>query len=752
MLRVINFWFAIQASRRAELKITDQTLNEFRRILTLVFLCAFLTQGHVLFAQGKDAGALRQAAADHMKYEEYHQAVPVLEQLIKMEPENASFNFWFGKSLYNTYQKKRSLKYLRKANELDPEIDREINHYLAHSLHYNHFFKEAIQQYQLDLKHHRINSEPFEYVMNRIAQCDYGERMMKNLNPDWDRVIITNLGDSINTEFAEHSPVISANDSILLYTARRPECLGADPEAHFYDEDVYLAYKKDGKWMRGKNIWQPVNSKGHDATIALTADGMTLFIYRHKKDGGFYVTKFDTLGKVWREPKPMEKPFNSRFYEACVFLSPDGEKLYFSSNRPGGYGGKDIYVSYLQDDGEFGEPQNLGPKVNGPFDEDSPFLHPDGKRLYFSSNGPNSIGGFDLFLTEMSEDGKDWLTPINMGYPVNDADDDIYFVLNSEGNTGYYASGKEGGLGEKDIYSIEFPYYPYPRRHNIIVLEGAVIDKFTSDTLEARVRLINKTTGAYQEMMVNRIDPRMFHFELAAESDYVLEVVSEGYGEHSETLISPRLMGKDIYIERTILLGNPVVAEEDPVEIMNIYYDFDLWDLREESVEELDRVVAYMKADPNIELEIRGHTDWYNTVKYNQDLSENRAGEPYKYLLLEGIERKRIRLKGFSENNPLDINENDEGRQYNRRAEFVFYRGSKIVYKSVKLRSGIDGVRVDHAPPKGKPGFDEPESVVFIEDSGSEPYSRHSASNRDDHEAVRIYEYHSPLVEIASRR
>ncbi len=713
-------------------------------------ICMFLHAGKT-FSQAGDMEALRQQAAEYMQYEEYHAAVGVLRELIRFEPDNASFNFWYAKSLYNTYKKKGCLQYFERTGKLDPEVDREFHHYYALALHYNHFFKEAIAEYQMDLKYHRINSEPFEYVLNRIAQCDYGNRMLKNRTPDSERIIISNLGAKINSEFSEHSPVISENDSILLYTARRPECLGADVESHFYDEDVYKAYKREEKWTLGENIGKPVNSKGHDATIALTDDGMTLFIYRHLRDGGFFVTDFDTLGNAWKEPRAMEKPFNSKFYEACVFLSPDGKKLYFSSNRPGGYGGKDLYSSDIDSSGDWGEPRNLGPVVNGPFDEDSPFMHPDGKRLYFSSNGPNSIGGFDLFLTEVNEK-EEFIEPINLGYPVNDADDDIYFVLNKEGNTGYYASGKEGGFGEKDIYSIEFPYYPYPRRQNIIVLEGVVLEDLTGDTLEARIRLLDKTTGVYQEMIVNRIDPKMFHFELASEGDYTIEVVSDGYDSYSESLLSPKLMGKDIYIERTIRLrkpSDPLVREE--IELMNIYYDFDKWDLRDESRAELDRVIALLRKDRNLELEIRGHTDWYNTVRYNQDLSENRCGEAYKYLLLQGIDRERIRLTGLSENRPLDPNTDDTGRQFNRRSEFHFYREGEFAFKSGRLRTGITDVRVDHAPPKGKPGFDEPGSVVLLYDDsqGSQPYSIHASSNRADNEGRRIPdEFVTPWAEF----
>lgn len=662
------------------------------------------------------------AAIDHLKYEEYKKAIPYIDKLLDKEPINPYYNFWMGKSLYHSYKKNMALVYLEKVNKLNPDVDRDFHYYYGMTLHYNYEFERASQEYRLALENFRPQSPQYLDVEKRISQCLYGKKAMDNKNADWDRIYIENSGPNINSEYAEHSPIISANDSILLYTARRPECLGAQPEQHYYDEDLYISFKRGDVWDKGVNIGRPVNSTGHDATISLTADGRTLYIYRHKDYGNIYVTDFDTLGKKWTDPRKVEKPLNSKNYEACICVSADGTKLFFSSDRPGGFGGRDIYMVKRLPNNKWGEPENCGPTVNTPWDDDAPYFHPDGKTLYYSSNGPNSIGGWDIFVTEYVEDENRWLAPLNMGYPVNTPDDDIYFVLSADGRTGYYSSGKEGGYGEKDIYTIYFPYYPYPRRYYNIQLEGIVMDEETGDTIPATLRLVDRTTNEIKVSVINKRRPRLYHFELDPEHEYVMEVVADNYPMHTEELTAPKLFGKDIRIEKNILLRRrPEVVAGTP-EIMHIYYDFDKYDLREESMLELDAVVEVLSENKDLRLQIHGHTDWFNTVDYNIELSMNRCRTPFAYLEAQGIDPARIENVNYSENKPIDTNDNDTGRQFNRRAEFHFLRGDSVMFSSVKLRTGVESVRVDHAPPKGEPGYDRPELVEFLA-QGSQPES-----------------------------
>lgn len=663
----------------------------------------------------KDFKNILKTAKEHLRYEEYNQAIPSVEELLKEDPNSAYYNFWMGKCLYITYKKNKALSFFRKVEKTNPDVDAEFHYYYGLTLHYNLDYNKAISEYRSDLDRYEAASPEYVWVTNRISQCNYAKKLSRK--KDSEQVNISNMGGKINSSYSEHSPVISGNDSLLIYTARRPECLGAKPEAYFYDEDIYISKRNEaGEWSEATNIDRPVNSRGHDATISLTAEGTKLFLYRHKKAGGLYETDFDTKEQKWKEPKAVEKPLNSKYYEASICQSADSSVMFFTSDRPGGYGGRDIYMVHNMGGGEWTEPMNVGPTLNTPFDEDAPYFHPDGRTLYFSSNGPTSMGGFDIFVTEMDSTAEGgWLSPLNMGVPVNTPDDDIYFVLSADGKSGYYSSGKEGGYGEKDIYQIQFPYYPYPRRYHIVELAGLIQDVQTLDTLSALVRLVDNTTSEVLDSMYTGLDSANFYFILEPERSYSLEVVSDGYAPASAKLKTPTLEDEDLFLEKNLFLNKPkdpeveVIAKKVFPEIQHIYYDFDKEGLRNGSPQELDMVAQVLEQNPEMDLRIMAHTDWFGTYDYNVDLSMRRAIAAYDYLVKEKkIDPSRI-LKGhFSENAPISTNKEDDGRQYNRRSEFQFIEKDKVLFKSVRLRTGIEGIAVDRTSPKGEPGFDNP--------------------------------------------
>ncbi len=689
------------------------------KVILVLLFAAFILQPSATQAQ-KGKGKKKEyknnlkKAKEHLRYEEYNQAIPSIKSLLVSDPESAYYNFWMGKCLYITYKKNQALPFFEKVEKLNPDVDKEFHYYYGLTLHYNLHYDRAISSYRTDLQRYEPGSSEYTYIANRISQCNYAKKLSRK--KDSEQVKIANMGDQINTEFSEHSPVISANDSILLFTARRPESLGAETEHFFYDEDIYISRRKDGEWTKAENIDRPVNSKGHDATISLTADGQKLYLYRHKKAGGLYVTDFDTLGNKWREPRAIKKPLNSKYYEASICQSADSSVLFFTSDRPGGYGGRDIYM-VRRAGKDWTDPVNVGPTINTEFDEDAPYFHPDGKTLYYSSDGPNSMGGFDIFVTEIDSSRESgWLEPLNMGPPVNTPDDDIYFVLSADGKNGYYASGKEGGYGEKDIYHIQFPYYPYPRRYYIVELAGMVQDQQTLDTLNAMVVLVDNETNEVLDSIYTGVDSASFYFILEPERSYSLKVRADGYNPSQANVNTPRLDEKDIYLKKNLFVDKPVVVETPPAEpvfpeIMHIYYDFDKDDLRQGSPEELDMVAQVLEQNPDVSVQILSHTDWFGTYNYNVDLSKRRAESAEKYLLsAHGISPNRIETDHFSENTPMTTNENDEGRQYNRRTEFRFVKGDKVLFSSVRLRTGVEGIYVDSTTPKGEPGYDNPDA------------------------------------------
>jgi outer membrane protein OmpA-like peptidoglycan-associated protein len=501
-----------------------------------------------------------------------------------------------------------------------------------------------------------------------------------------------NLGPSINTEYSEHSPVISGNDSILIFTARRPESLGAQPELNYYDEDIYIVHKKDSIWGAAKNIGEPVNTKGHDATVSLTSDGTKLFIYRQDKGGEFFRTTFDSLGKSWNNPQRLPAPINSKFYETHLSVSADSSTMYFASDRPGGYGGLDIYISKKIGKNKWSEPKNMGTAVNTSFDEDAPFIHHDGRTFYYSSNGSRSMGGFDIFVTEYDSAQGIWLPPLNMGYPVNTPDDDIYFVVSQSGKYGYYSSGKEGGFGEKDIYVIEFPYFVYPKRFNMTIT-GIVADSVLHDTLPATVRLINPETGEVLDEVITTKDSAKYSFIIDPQTTYIIEVSTEGFDTYRESFTTPRLLDRDMELKKNFYYQKVQIIEPDvtvieEIIVQHLYFNFDQYNLRASSKTELDKIAELIMKNSTLIVEIHGHTDAYGSTGYNQKLSEQRASAAIQYLQEKGIDPGRIRSKGFGEIKPIESNETDLGRQFNRRVEFYVYNDSSLQLSSVKLKPG----------------------------------------------------------------
>jgi outer membrane protein OmpA-like peptidoglycan-associated protein/tetratricopeptide (TPR) repeat protein len=712
--------------------------------MKLKFLVFFLLATSLAFAQGeRDSGGSKKehksslkAAKDHLRYEEFQEAIPYVQELLKEDANSAYYNFWMGKCLYITYKKNQALPYFEKVEKFNPDIDREFYYWYGLTLHYNLYFDRAVDAYRKDLERYEPSSPEYVWVNNRITQCLYAKKLAKKA--DAEQVKIENMGDKINTEFSEHSPVISANDSVLIYTARRPECLGAKPEIHFYDEDIYVSHKVGGDWETANNIGKPVNAVGHDATISLTADGKTLYIYRHKKAGGLYVTDFDEVEHKWKEPRSVERPLNSKFYEASIAQSADSSLLFFTSDRPGGFGGRDIYMVRKEGKGRWSEPMNLGSMINTAFDEDAPYFHPDGKTLYYSSNGPGSMGGFDIFVTELTgTEVNVWLDPLNMGAPVNTPDDDIYFVLSQDGKSGYYASGMEGGYGEKDIYHIRFPYYPYPRRYHIVEVAGLVRDVQTLDTLQAMVKLVDIETNRVLDSVLTGTDSSKYYFILEPQRTYSLVVTADGYNSTTESLSTPVLADDDVFLEKNMFLDKPMSKVEEvtqAVELQHIYYDFDMDFIRADAAVELDRAIELLAQHPEYKVVLMSHTDWFGTYDYNVDLSNRRAKNAREYLLKKGVAADRILQDHFSENRPLDSNDNDRGRQFNRRTELRIVKGDEVVLTSVRLRKGVADIAVDHTTPKGEAGFDNPSGLAFnsmVDASTGESSTSHEPTKED---------------------
>ncbi len=435
----------------------------------------------------------------------------------------------------------------------------------------------------------------------------------------------------------------------------------------------------------------PINTEDHDANSGLSADGQKFLIYIGKNNGDLYESELK--GDSWSKPDRMNKNINTDFHESSASYSPDGKSVYFVSDCPGGFGDRDVYMSTKDNKGRWGKAVNLGNVINTPYGEEGIFAHPDGKTIYFSSEGHNSMGGYDIFKS-VFENGK-WTQPENLGYPVNTPDDDVFFVVSASGRHGYYASFNAKGYGEKDIYQVTFlgpekqmvlntednllASIAAPVKETVIapvieaksaaltILKGVITDGISTKPLEATIEIIDNQRNEIVATFTSNSASGKYLVTLPAGKNYGIAVKKEGYLFHSENFDIPATAAFQ-EVTKNIALNNVVVGTK--IILKNIFFDFDKATLRPESTNELERLTKLLNDVPSLKIEISGHTDSKGAAEYNQTLSKNRAKAVVDYLVKSGIDTKRLTFAGYGKEQPIATNDTDEGRQLNRRTEF----------------------------------------------------------------------------------
>jgi tetratricopeptide (TPR) repeat protein len=390
--------------------------------------------------------------------QEYALALPLYEPLQEHHPKEIYLKYVVGIcGLYRSDLHEKSLELLTQVYEKNKKAQ-DIEYDLARAYHYNYKFDDALLLLDKYLKKKKLTDQQKKNAEQLISYCNNG-KILVAAPVD---AQIENCGDVINTVNSEYVPVISSDEQVMIYTYRGDQSTGGKQDGSNvpdilgeYYEDVFITHKENGHWVTPSSIGANINTNLNDAAIAISNDGQKLFIFRDNGyDGGdIYISKLK--GENWSEPEKIKGEVNTPAWEGSASLSADEKTLYFSSEKPGGLGGKDIYKATLLADSTWGNIKNLGPSINTPYDDDAPFIHPDGLTMLYSSKGLNSMGGYDIFKTEYNPKDSSWLTPVNIGYPINTPDEDIYFVLAANGTNGYYASGKSGGYGLQDIYSVD---------------------------------------------------------------------------------------------------------------------------------------------------------------------------------------------------------------------------------------------------------------------------------------------------------
>ena len=453
-------------------------------------------------------------------------ALGLFEKLLASKPTDPYYKLMVGICYsYFKDKKEEALKTLLDVKSNNPEFN-EVNFYLGRAYAVNNRFDEAIETYQAYIAAEDVSDDQKALARQNIIYCENAKIFLK----DSVSVEIKNIGSPINTEFSEYVPVITPDESMLIYTYRGNRSKGGllsptgkpDPDGQYY-EDIMVSYKLGDNWLEPEGIGDNINTIGHDASIAISVDGQTLFIYKqNKKDhGDIYMSKLQ--GEDWSKPERLKGEVNTEAWEGSATLTSDGKTLYFASDREGGFGGRDLYSATLQPDGSWGEIKNLGPVINTRFDDDAPFIHPDRKTMYFSSKGHNSMGGYDIFYTYLSDEG--WDEPENVGYPVNTIDDDRYYVLSADAKTGYYSTAGRSENGTHDIYTVSPGHFG--KRPILALIVG--VTQADGKPVEADITVSNEKTGEVETKIKSNSTTGKYMLALTPGNKYKIAIEVEGY-------------------------------------------------------------------------------------------------------------------------------------------------------------------------------------------------------------------------------
>jgi len=648
-----------------------------------------ITAGLLLCAVWVHAQSVKDLMAEGDRWydkKQYRKAIDIYLSALNINPDDAVLNFKTGLSYLDSETKSKAAKYISKAYRLNPKINDEIDYHLGVAFQHTNDFHKAIEHFEEFKKKRRKLAGIAD---KKIAECRIADSLANfELN-----VIIENAGSSVNTYFHDYSPIISADGNTLIFTSNRTEN-PMEGQDEIYYEDIYICTRTNSGWSAPKKISSKINHEYNDAAASLSPDGKTLFLYYEEGAGDIYMSQLKEGD--WTEPIALNKNINTSLYwETSASITADGKKLFFASNRPGGFGELDLYVSELDAKGNWGKAANLGPVINTPEHEDAPFIHADGVTLYYSSDGHPALGNSDIFVSELKY-GK-WQKPQNLGWPINTWEYDGFFTISADKKKGFYSTLKEGGYGEADIYSITFlepKFKPKPKPVEVVqekrpvpkntdfvdptiaqsrekkvvtILKGKVIDENTAEPLSAVISLVDNKTN--KVLSKTTVDSLTGDFELVIPhgGNYGVTTEKTGYLFNSINFDLPKFAEYQ-EIDTHIIMVKAEVGSKSILK--NIFFDVGKSDLKQESISEVEKIHELLLNNPDLKVQINGHTDNTGNAATNKALSLKRATAVVDYLVAHGVSAARLTAKGYGSERPIVSNDDEEsGREINRRTE-----------------------------------------------------------------------------------
>lgn len=620
-------------------------------------------------------------------------AIQEYEYALKFNSNSAELNFKIGNAYLYTNERYKALQFLKKAEKLNPEVDIFLDFYLGMAQQLDMNFSGALKHYvkfEGATKSKHVESLG-RMLKKRKTECKHGKVLIASPIRAW----IDNVGN-INSPEDDYSPCISTDGGTIMFTSRRENGHKAN-DVGVYDGDIYITEIGNlGKWSKPENVGEPLSTNHDETSTMLSYNGTKLLVF--KTEGEDYnVYQSDLKGAKWSEPLKMHRSLNTIVNQTHATFNFNDRKIFFISDKQVGSNSKgtDIYFCGRKNGskGEFGAAQSIGKEVNTKFNEGSVYMHPDGETMYFSSEGHNSMGGYDIFMSEKKQ-GM-WQLPVNMGYPINTPYDDHFFAATASGKYAYISSNRAGGKGGLDIYKVTFWGTPKEvivdtedyllaslakpiqdvkiesrvkvSKKSLTVFKGVTIDAITNEAVEAKMEIVDNSTGQKMETFITNSATGKFLLSLNAGRNYGISVQADGYLFHSENFDIPKGSSFSM-INKEVKLKNIKIGSK--IALRNVFFDVGKSTVKSESNNELDRLVQLLKDVPKLKIVLSGHTDNTGSESLNKKLSQDRAAAVVNYLSAKGIALNRLTSKGYGSSQPIANNASSEGRQENRRTEF----------------------------------------------------------------------------------
>ncbi len=523
-------------------------------ISTIILLSCFVLNAQEIDVSNWPRPQQKYFESANVFYEEklYAFAYERYDSLLKLHPKDLYLKYLTGIcAIYISDKHKVAEKYLNEVKQRDKKAV-DLDYYFALLYHKTYQFEKSKELIASLLNNGKLKNDQIKTLK---LTDKYNENALTLVsNPV--KVNIQNVGSPLNSRAAEYAPVLTADEENMFITYRGTkstgglrDLLGRPNPLGIYFEDILVSQKKNGTWAEPQAV-QNINSVSNDAVIAISNDGQKLMTFKATEEDGGDIYECKLVGTQYSAPEKLKGDVNSKSWEGSITMSSSERKIIFASERPGGFGGKDLYEATLLDDGSWGKVKNLGRAVNTELDDDAPFLHPDGRTLVFSSKGHNSMGGFDIFMSDLHEIDSVWKAPVNLGYPLNTTDDDIYYVLSADGKKGYYSSAREGGSGDKDIYVVEPGIsskkliltvikgrllengQPYAGKIQVFLENGKVFGQFNSNASSGNY-LVSLPSG--YNYKINYYHPvlgdRAYNIETSKVTGYAEKIININFGD-----------------------------------------------------------------------------------------------------------------------------------------------------------------------------------------------------------------------------